>query len=67
MLSREYYTTSKVAELATKWKRNFVGPLAVLEVISPVKYKIKMPPSMKRALKVVDVSKLKAYRAAGSQ
>lgn len=62
MLRTEFLETFKRSNLPAKWRPKFMGPLSVIEVVSPVTYRIELPPSMKKAHNVFHVSKLKPYR-----
>lgn len=61
MLQAEGVKASKRAELPTKWRPRFMGPVAIIEKIGEVSYRVELPPSMAHAHNVVHVSRLKPY------
>lgn len=61
MLHSKAFEEPSRADLPNKWKPKYLGPQRVQKVMSPVTYKIEMPPCMKRAHNVVHALKLKPY------
>lgn len=49
------------ADLPKKWRPKFVGSLAVKDAMGSVRYKFELPPTMKLAHNVFQVTKLKNY------